>query len=280
MLLTLLITFQIGHSQDLVNELHGFKLNQFREAPVSEFKKSIQKKTLEDGFEVEIFLIKPDSSAYMIFEYPHWDTNIIWSIQLYGSDPDLTPNFKNLTMGMSKEDVIDKIGEPSNIKNMGEYGELLEYLDTNYSVEINPNNQLSSIKIAEIYPDYFPKPKVEKIPSFNNVKEVLMSADNQKISEILSPSMEIYYNDETMFFKNSWENEIKKDLSGIYTLIHNISKDLDKVDTSDISEYEENMRLTQGQDVKHIIKLKKHPYIKEIVFKWEFGQYLIWEIKT
>ena len=37
----LFIITSIGFSQDLVNELNGFKLNQFREAPTSEFKKHL-----------------------------------------------------------------------------------------------------------------------------------------------------------------------------------------------------------------------------------------------
>lgn len=49
-------------------------------------------------------------------------------------------------MGMTKENVIKVIGKPSNIKSVGKYGEVFEYDDTNYSVEINQQNKLSSIK--------------------------------------------------------------------------------------------------------------------------------------
>ena len=127
----LFIITSIGFSQDLVNELNGFKLNQFREAPTSEFKKHLQKKTFDDGFKFELFLIKPDSTAYMVFEYANWDKNIIWPIQLYGDDQSLKPNFKSLEMGMTKENVIKAMGKPSNIKGVGEYGEVFEYDDTN-----------------------------------------------------------------------------------------------------------------------------------------------------
>ena len=277
LVLTLLISYN-GISQDLVNELNGFKLNQFREAPTSEFKKPLQKRTFDDGFEFELFLIKPDSTAYMIFEYANWDKNIIWSIQLYGDDEQLNPNFKNLKMGMSKENLIKEIGQPSNIKNVGEYGEMLEYDNTNYSFEINTKNRLSSIKIKELYSEYFPEPKAEEIPSFESILKTLMS-DNQKISEILSPGLEVYKNDETIFFKNSWQNEIENDLSGIYSLIRESIVGLEKVNTSNLDEYEENMRLTLNQNIKHVLKFKKHHKIQEIVMKWEFGKYLIWEIK-
>ena len=63
--------------------------------------------------------------------------------------------------------------KPSNIKSVGEYGEVFEYDDTNYSVEINQQNKLSSIKIKELYSDYYPVPKSEKILSFKIFRKFL-----------------------------------------------------------------------------------------------------------
>ncbi|AUC15885.1 hypothetical protein BTO06_12305 [Tenacibaculum sp. SZ-18] len=278
LLLILFITSFISFSQDLVDKLNGFRLNQFRDVPLSELKEPLQKKTFDDGFEFELYLIKPDSSAYMIFEYPNWDKNIIWSIQLYGDDENIDPNFKGLKMGMTKESVIKNIGQPSKVTNVGEYGEMLEYDNSNYSFEINKQNRLSSIKIKELYSNFFPKPKAEKIPSFSSLLKKL-KGDNQEISEILSPGLEIYKNNETLFFKHSWKNEIENDLSGIYSLIRESILELEKVDTKNLNEYEENMRFSRNQDIKHVLKFKKHKQIQEIVMKWEFGKYLIWEIK-
>ena len=272
----LLIT-AFGFAQDLKSELNGFKLNQFREVPTLEFGESSQEKTFDDGYEMEIFLIKPDSTAYMVFEYANWDKDIIWSIQLYGDDKSLKPDFNNLKMGMTKEKVIENIGQPSNVESVGEYGEVMKYENTNYSFEINKQNKLSSIKITNLYLKYYPKPKVEKIPSFKAILETL-NGDNQKISEILSPGIEVYKDNEVIFFNNSWRNEIENDLSGIYSLIRESIVGLEKVDTSDLDEYEENMRLSSNQSIKHVLKFRKHPKIQEIVLKWELGKYLIWEI--
>lgn len=51
----LFIITSIGFSQDLVNELNGFKLNQFREAPTPEFKKHLQKKPLMTDLNLSYF---------------------------------------------------------------------------------------------------------------------------------------------------------------------------------------------------------------------------------
>lgn len=159
-------------------------------------------------------------------------------------------------MRMTKENVIKVIGKPSNIKSVGKYGEVFEYDDTNYSVEINQQNKLSSIKIKELYFDYYPVPKSEKILSFKNISEIFKS-NNKKISEILSPGLEIYKEDKVIFFKHSWRNEIENDLSGIYSLIRESVVGLDKVDRTNLDEYEENMRVVLNQNIKHVLKFKK-----------------------
>ena len=48
------------------------------------------------------------------------------------------------------------------------------------------NYQVSSIKIKELYSDYYPVTKSEKILSFKNISGIFKS-NNKKISEILSP---------------------------------------------------------------------------------------------
>ena len=155
-----------------------------------------------------------------------------------------------------------------------------EFENTNYSFEINNNGELASIKIVDNYNEIFPDPKVEKIPSLEKIKEVLNSNNPKIISEILSPEMEIYLADTTLFFKQSWENEINSDSSKICKTISEIIKGINEIDVTDENQYEENMRLTLGENPKHVLKFKTGIKLKEIVMKWEDGKYLIWEIKT
>jgi len=267
-------------SQETITELNGFKLRQFKEAVKSEYKEPIQVNNFADGFVAEIYLIKPDSTAYVIFEYPNWNKEIIFSIQIYGAFKEINPRFKNLKMGISESELIEKVGKPSNSKNIGEYGKVLEYENTNYSFEINNNGELASIKILDNYNVLFPDPQVEKIPSLDKIRTILKSNNPKIISEILSPELEIYLTDSTLFFKQSWEKEINSDSSRIYKTISGLIKGINEIDTSDQKQYEENMRLTLGENPKHVLKFKTGIKLKEIVMKWENGKYLIWEIKT
>lgn len=267
-------------SQEVITELNGFKLRQFKEAVKSKYKEPFQVNNFDDGFVAEIYLIKPDSTAYVIFEYPNWNKEIIFSIQIYGAFKEIDPRFQNLKMGISESELFEKIGKPSASKGIGEYGKVLEYENTNYSFEINNDGKLASIKIVDNYNELFPDPKVEKIPSLEKIKEVLNSNNPKIISEILSPELEIYLNDTTLFFKQSWEVEINSDSSKMYKTISEIIKGINEIDASDENQYEENMRLTLGENSKHVLKFKTGIKLKEIVMKWENGKYQIWEIKT
>ena len=276
LLLNTIFTF----SQDIESELNGFKLRQYRDVTKTEFGKPFQVNKFDDGFEAEIYLIKSDSSAYMIFEYPNWNKNIIYSIQISGAFEDINPKFKGLKMGMSENELVKKVGKPTSSKNNGEYGKMLEYQNTNYSFEIDNNGKLASIKIVDNFDNLFPEPKVEKIPSFDKLKEILKSNNPKLISEILSPEMEISIAEKILYFEKSWEKEINTDNSLIFKTISELIEEIEKIDVTDEKQYEENMRLTLGENPKHVLKFKSGFKIKEIVLKWEAGKYVIWEIKT
>lgn len=110
--------------------------------------------------------------------------------------------------------------------------------------------------------------------------KLLSSKNNVDIASILAPGIEIYYKDQTMFFAKSLKTEIETDYSKIFQTIREISKGLDKINTSDENSYEENMRLALGQNTKHVAKIKTGHSIKEIVFEYINGEYLIWEINA
>ena len=55
---------------DFQTRLGGFMLGQLRECPKNQFGEPLVSEKFDDGFEYEIFLLRPDTSLYMIFECP------------------------------------------------------------------------------------------------------------------------------------------------------------------------------------------------------------------
>lgn len=276
--LLLLITLFKVNGQTTITDLNGFRIGQYRETATNEFGKPFQQNKFDDGFEYEVFIIKPDTSLYMVFEYAAGHTDIIWSIQVSGSNKTEDIGFKGLKLGLDKKEVERVLGKPDKKDDMGDYGEKWSYYKTNYSVEISKSGKLSSVKITDNYSSN--TPDVNKLPKFDNVVKLLSSKNNADIVSILAPGVEIYYQDQTMFFSKSLKTEIETDYSKIFQTIREISRGLEKIKTSDESSYEENIRVELGQNPKHVIKIKTGHAIKEIVFDYINGQYLIWEINA
>lgn len=277
--LTLLITMQV-YGQTFYSDLYGFRLGQYRETAKLELGNRIQYGKFEDGFVYEAYLLKPDTSLYIIFEYAAKDTNIIWSIQVSGHNSATDVGLKNAKLGLDKSQSEKLFGKPTTIEDTGEYGQKWVYDKTNISLEVNTKGKLSSIKVLDNSSELFPSQDLTKIPSFQKIQQTLSSKSSADILNLLTGDIEIYKDNKKYSLKKSYKTEQATDYSKMISIIREISKDLSTVNTKNIDEYEENMRMTYGEDTKHVIKIKKGHVIKEIVLKYYGGQYLIYEINA
>nr|WP_294948045.1 hypothetical protein [uncultured Mucilaginibacter sp.] len=267
-------------AQAFYTGLYGFKLEQYRASAATELGKPFKSGKFDDGFEYEAFALKPDKSLYMIFEYSAEEKDVIWSIQISGNINSDDVGFRGLRLGMSKAEIIALLGKPSAIENVGEYGDKWVYDGTNFSLEVNKLEKLSSVKIMDTSHELFPKgPDVKKIPSFDRIRTVLNSGSNADILNLLSGDVEVYYKEKVYAFEKSFKTEGATDYSKILSIIKAISKDLATVDIHS-NYYEENMRIAQGTDARHVIKIKSGHQIKEIVLKYFGGEYYIYEINA
>lgn len=278
LILSLLCFPLLLHSQDFAIELNGFRLNQYKDAPLNEFGQVVQTETYDDGFQYEVFFVDPDSTVYMIFMYPPPNRKTIWSIQLSGWYEGFDTGFKNLKLGMSKKEVKEILGEPSTVEDIGEYGSMWSYEQTNYSVEISLDGKLSSIKIMDSSSEFFTGDDETSPPSFDKYFSDLGSGNRERITQLLAPDMEIYKNDSVFSFTRSISSEIKTDYSGIFRLIDELYIRLKNIDPENPDQYEENVRVSLNHDPMHVAKIRLKDSYSEIVFKEMFGEYLIWEI--
>lgn len=277
--IALLLLSLNSFSQTIEKVLNGFSLGQYREVPKNELGKIIKSGKFDDGFEYEAFLVEPDGSVYMIFEYANVDLNLIWSAQLTGNKKGFDCGFKGLKLGMTTDEVIKILGKPSSIEDAGEYGYRWGYDKRNYSVEISPNKVLQGIKLIDMSQEFFPEQDIKNLPDITDIRKVLKTKNRKEIVKMLAPGMEIYKNDSVYYFKKPIEEEIKSDCSGIFGLLNETSDFIKKVNTRKKKQYEENMRLILNQGTQHVAKFRKKNKYYEIVFKYIFGEYLIWEVK-
>lgn len=272
----LFITFNI-YSQNFENSILGIQLRQNRETPKNMYKEIIQNGKYEDGYEYEVFPVLKDSSVYAVFEYSPENLKKIWSIQITGSKDNFDFNFKGLKLGFNEKEIIDNLGKPNLIENIGEYGNRWTY--SNYSLEISPSGKLSGVKIIDESEKYF-KSDYGKIPDFKTYSEILFTNNREKISSILAPNIEIYKGQNTYFFNYSFQKEKDEDTSRVYKEIEEFCEILKHTNPNNTDEYNVNMRITESEGILHVIKIKNNNKYYEIVFKYLFGEYKIWEIKT
>jgi len=172
-----------ANAQQFYTNLYGFRLGQYRDAAKTELGPPFKSGKFEDGFEYEAFLLKPDTSLYIVFEYAAKKTDIIWSIQVSGTNSIKEIGFKNAKLGMDEAETKRMIGKPSAIESIGKYGHKWSFEKTNFSIEINKAGKLSSVKILDNSNDLFPTgPDLKKIPSFDEIRNVLSSNNNSNIS--------------------------------------------------------------------------------------------------
>ena len=262
---------------DFQESLNGFMLGQYRDAARTSYKEPLIVDVHEDGVEYEIYLLKPDTSLYMIFEYAPQSRDLIWSIQVFGKGYD--PDFMGLTLGMSESEVTEIMGRnPDFTKSAGQYGKQIAYDSCNYSFEINPSGELSSIKLIDESYLYFTGSTDEQPPRFSEIKSLLNAEENAEIAEILAPDLEVYVGDTVYYFKSSFQAEMATDYSGIFELIRQYASELEEIVEGNQEAYEQNIRLSVGSNPMHVIKFTDSYRIRELVFKYQYDRYMLWEI--
>lgn len=274
----LLLSLITTSGQSIITDLYGFRLGQYRVSAVNEFGKPNQQESFDDGYEYEVFILNPDTSLFLVFEYAAGKTDIIFSIQISGTDTTTDIGFKGLKLGANKKLVEQVLGKPDSKEKIGIYGQKWNYDKTNYSIEISRKGKLSSVKIINTYEN--DSTNLNKLPTFDAIIKTMRSDSNSLLMTILAPDIEIYYEDKIIMFQKSVKKEIETDYSKVFQTIRELSVGLDQINTSDPNTYQENIRISFGQKPKHVIKINSKHFISEIVFEYINGQYLIWEINT
>ncbi len=279
LLFTFIVLFSVAplSAQSLARDLNGFRLGQYRAATHREFGDPGQQGSMDGDLIYEAFLIKEEPMLYMVFQYQESEPEVIWSIQITGSDTTHDPGFKGLKFGMSPAETEKRLGKPDRRIEVGEHGTRWEYDGANYSVEIDPEKKLSSIRIVN---ERTKEPDVKSLPTFRDMVKKLQSGTNAELAELLAPDMEVYEAGKVISFGWPLRTEIAQDKSGVFASIRRLSKELSNVDSSKTEQYEENMRFRLGRDAQHVIKLKKLKAISEIAFTWNGERWQIWEFGT
>lgn len=259
------------HAEDLQLELNGFLLHQYKDAVGNTLGTPF--KTIETGYSTaEAYLV--DEQAYMVFEFLNERPHTVHSIQLTGSTNNMRP-FKGLRVGDSLERVIQALGPPDTIYQIiNPPVSRYEYDDRNYSIEIDEQSQLYSIRIG-ITAGIFAGVSSDSL-YWETFKQGVLQRDLTAIFECLRPDVEIYKDGQTLSIDKAFISFTQEPSELFYkALLDSLGSVFQELQTT---ESEEQIRLLENVGVGRVHKFHIGAILKEIVFFPYGGRYRVYEI--
>lgn len=272
------VTLSLSAQTQLVEELYGFQLGQYREVTENELGKPASTVYLEDSSRVDFFYLSPDSSTHIGFIYLYGSSEI-YSIQLTGESA--ARSFNKINLGDTSGDLISIFGEPDTISTQ-EFDDISAvnyfYENRNYSF-IFKEETLNSIKIW----DPFIEPNYESenftLPELSSVINILNTNNRKGIVPRLSSGLEIFYCDDIITWKKSIKSEIDNSKASLFEFLLNEQYGLITLTKYDSIPAEMHLRMIEGHGSFPVYKFGEETLFEEIVFAFQQGQYKVWEIK-
>lgn len=148
--LTCLVITQASHVKaPSQREVNGFFLGQYKPVLTAHFGKPFEIRKTDDGWEQRIYILNRSQGSYMIFEFVPAAPDTIYAIQITGPSGTTMFPFAGLKLGDPRTRVDAVLGAPAETKELGDIpGYIAYYEDRNYSVEFQPDDTLSSIRIV------------------------------------------------------------------------------------------------------------------------------------
>jgi hypothetical protein len=251
--------------------LNGFRLWQYKDAAEAYFGKPFAARDEEES----VFEVYPvTESSYMVFEYWQKYPQNMYSIQITGYPTKMLP-FKGLVLGDSKKKVVRALGKPDSTKKVEDPPVTINYYDdANYSVEIDADGRLYSIKL-HVTNEFMSEAEVG-FDDWDRFRNAVLAKDMKAILEMVRPDVEIFKDGKVIYINKRYVDFRKSPESAfVQALIGDSDSVLKELKTT---EPEGEMRLAMGLGVGQVFKFRDGKILKEIVLFPYNGKYRVYEI--
>lgn len=256
---------------DYAIDLNGFRLWQFKDIPRGFFGKPYESVKQGDS-RYELYELTDDS--YMAFEV--WDEypNNIISMQLTGYPTKMLP-FKGLKLGDSRKKTIKALGKPDREKKVPDTSKTMLIYDPNYSVEIDGDGRLYSIRMG-ITKEFMNDAEVD-FKEWEQFNKAVLARDVKGIMELMRPDAEIYMDGEVLTINKRYSDFMAKPGKTFVEALIGKKRSV-RAELLKKKEPEGQMRLQEGMGVGQVFKFPEGGILAEIVLFPYNGKYLIYEI--
>ncbi len=255
-------------------EYAGIFIGQHADVLKSEFGKPAGESKGNRNSKYVFFSLEGDADGYVAFQFMPQKPDIIFSIQITGSETAKMSPFLGLKLGASKKEVVEKIGTPSE-KNKAGKKELWQWKDRNYTMLMDSNGRLSSIKISGHHG--FPNQPEE----FNGLKRfylALKSRNTDKIIRHIMPNIEIYTKGNLSTPERPLRKEVNNKNSKLMrSLVYSKQSVLSELDKLGIN-HPAAMRMTLDEGIGFVYRIQGSQYIDELVFSFIGGEWRLWKV--
>jgi hypothetical protein len=258
-------------------ELDGFVLGQSRVAVHSQLGHPIQRVDTDDGWIYEFHAIRPDTSVYVLFKYPAWDTLRIFAIQLNGRLYKEMQPFKGLTLGSSRDEVSRALGPFNATDTIDNPNVVIQsYKDKNFSVEIDEDGKLYGIQIYGSIQNNKPK---EDIASIDGFTRAVLSKNVDSLLLHLMPDVEFYVNQKVVTYRGAAREEFRRRDSELIRYLLGKEASVWYAFQREKTEATPEIRFyAEIKSTTTVFKFYKSEVLSEIVYKPHAGRWKVYEI--
>jgi len=214
---------------------------------------------------------KPNFLAFGIYNP---ERGIIAAIQLTGDQSD-KETFLGLKLGDSKDKVINTLGKPSKIIPGTRGSDLYLYDDRNYSVELDKDDKLISVRIdgSEGFVD---NPEIGDF--VKDFTKALNTNDISKISEFLMPDVEIITKNDVYQISKRFLDELFDLNSKMREQLLFAPDSVKNILNNYRGEINMELRITENGPSGYVYKFPGSEVLREIFVIEQAGKYRAYEI--
>ncbi|HYG04547.1 MAG TPA: hypothetical protein VD927_19000 [Chryseosolibacter sp.] len=276
---TLFLSCYIASGQRILGEIElvGFLLGQHRHAVHAELGPPIEKRQTEDKWIYEFHKLTPDTSAYVLFKYPSWDTTRIYAIQISGDRYDHMHPFRGLKLGASLNEVTQVFGKSNDIETITDPPLAVHYFDQkNYSFEIDRSGRLNGI---QIFGKILSNPVEKKMATINGFREAVISKNVDSLLHYLSPDVKIIASGKETPFSGAAREEFKKANSPFVQKLLGEMNSVHYAFSKERAEGEGELKtFGEGNNTFTVFKFYDSEIISEILFYPHAGKWKVFQI--
>lgn len=255
-------------------EYAGIFIGQHVDVLKSEFGTPTGERQGDQNSKYVFFSLPGDADGYIAFQFIPERPDIIFSIQVSGSEKAKAAPFLGLKLGASKKEILEKLGEPARKSAAGEK-ELWLWKDRNYTLLIGPDERLSSIKISGHHG--FPR-QPEQYNGLDLFYSALKSGDTERILRHIMPNIQIYTKSKLSTPKRPLRKEVQDRKSRLMQTLaygnQNLLSNLDKLGLN----HPAAMRMMLDEGMGFVYRIQGSKYVDELVFSYLGGEWRLWKV--